>query len=102
MNKMTMLAIAVAVIVDSPVVAQERAMALGEGEAILISPDGTMHKSNSKVSAAKHGAAMVQGAEEVSRGQVLYMHEGKLYRMSCVGPSIGAWEQGYPGTGNLC
>jgi hypothetical protein len=102
MNKIAMFAIAGAVVVALPVFAEESAMTLGEGEAIMISPNGTMHKSNSKVSAAKHDAAVAQGAEEVSRGTVFYMHEGKFYRMSCVGSSIGGWEQGYPGTGNLC
>jgi hypothetical protein len=81
MNKMTMLAVAVAVVVASPVFAQESAMALGDGEAILISPDGTMRKSNIKVSPTMHDAAMAQGAEEVSRAHVLYMREGKLYHL---------------------
>ena len=77
-------------------------MTLGEGEAILIAPNGTVHKSNSEVSATKHDAAVAQGAQEVSRGTVFYRHEGKLYGMSCVGSYIGGWEQGYPGTENLC
>jgi hypothetical protein len=102
MNKMTIVAIAVAVVVASPVLAEESPTALGEGEAIMISPSGTVHKSDSKISGTKHDAAVAQGAEEVSRGTVFYKHEGKLYSMRCVGPSIGAWEQGYPGTENLC
>jgi hypothetical protein len=102
MNKMTIIAIAVAVVVASPVLAEESATALGEGEAIMISPSGTVHKSDSKVSGTKHDAAVAQGAEEVSRGTVFYKHEGRLYSMKCAGPYIGAWEQGYPGTENLC
>jgi hypothetical protein len=102
MIKMTMIAIAVAVVVASPVFAEESATALGEGEAILISPNGSVHKSDSKVSGTKHDAAVAQGAEEVSRGTVFYKHEGKLYSIRCVGPNIGAWEQGYPGSENLC
>jgi hypothetical protein len=102
MNKMTMLAIAVPVVVAAPVFALESAMTFGKGEAILISPDGTVHKSNSKVSAAKHNAARAQGAGEVSRGTVFYKHEGKLYGVSCVGPYIGGWKQGYPGTEKYC
>lgn len=102
MNKMTIIAIAVAVVVGSPVLAEKRATALGEGEAILISPSGTVHKSDSKISGTKHDAAVAQGAEEVSRGTVFYKHEGKLYSMKCVGPYIGGWKQGYPGTENVC
>jgi hypothetical protein len=102
MNKVTMLAITAAVVLASPVFAEERAMTLGEGEAILITPNGTVHKSNSEVSATNHDAAIAQGAREISRGTVFYRHEGKLYGMSCVGASIGGWEQGYPGTADLC
>jgi hypothetical protein len=102
MNKVTILAIAAAVVLASPVFAQESAMTLGEGQAILIAPNGTVHKSNSEVSDTKHDAAVAQGAREVSRGTVFYRHEGKLYGMSCVGSYIGGWEQGYPGTENFC
>ena len=102
MNKMTMIAIAVAVVVASPVFAEESATALGEGEAILISPNGTVQKLDSKVSGAKHDAAVARGAEEASRGAMFYKHEGKLYGMKCAGQYIGGWEQGYPGTENAC
>jgi hypothetical protein len=102
MSKITIIAMAAAVIVASPVLADESPTALGEGEAIMISPSGTVHKSDSKVSGPKHDAAVAQGAEEVSGGTMFYKHEGKLYSMKCVGSYIGAWEQGYPGTENLC
>jgi hypothetical protein len=49
MFKITLFATA-AVLVITPVLAQEGRMALGEGEAVLISPDGAMYRSNVKVS----------------------------------------------------
>jgi hypothetical protein len=53
---------------------------LGEGEAILVSPKtGTVHKSNSKVSAAKHQAALAKGAKEISANTVIYKQGGKMY-----------------------
>jgi hypothetical protein len=58
------------------------AATIGEGEAIMVSPKtGTVHKSNSKVSAAKHTAAMGKGAKEVPGGTVIYKQGGKLYMM---------------------
>jgi hypothetical protein len=58
------------------------ATTIGEGEAIMVSPKtGTVHKSNSKVSAAKHTAAMGKGAKEVPGGTVIYKQGGKLYMM---------------------
>ena len=72
--------------------AQESTMTLGEGEAPSISPNGTMHKSGTKVSNTNARVC----------GTVFYGHEGKLYGVSCVGPDIGGWEQGYPGTGDMC
>jgi hypothetical protein len=101
MHKITVLAIAAAA-VAAPVFAQESAMTLGEGEAVLIGPNGDVHKSSTKVFDAKHKAALAKGAKEISRGTVFYRYGGKLYGMSCVGPDIGGWEQGYPGTENLC
>jgi hypothetical protein len=57
------------------------ATAIGEGEAIMVSPKtGTVHKSNTKVSAAKHQAAMTKGAREL-KGAVIYRQGGKLYMM---------------------
>jgi hypothetical protein len=61
-----------------------------------------VHKSHTKVSTANHEAALAKGAKEVSRGAVIYKHEGKLYSLSCVGSDIGGWEQGYPGTEKNC
>jgi hypothetical protein len=101
MFKITMLAIAAAAVV-APVFAQEGTMTLGEGEALLISPNGNVHKSSTKVSDTKHESALARGAKEISRGTVFYRHGGKLYGMSCAGPDIGGWEQGYPGTENMC
>jgi hypothetical protein len=101
MFKIMLFATATALAV-TPVLAQEGRMALGEGEAVLISPDGAMHRSNVKVSDAKHEAALAKGASEVSGGTVLYRHGGKLFSVRCTGSDIGAWEQGYPGTQNMC
>jgi len=57
------------------------ATTIGEGEAIMVSPKtGTVHKSNTKVSAAKHEAAMAKGAREL-KGAVIYRQGGKLYMM---------------------
>ena len=58
------------------------ATTLGEGEAILIHPKtGTVHKSNTKVSAGKHTAALAKGAREISGGTVIYKQGGKLYML---------------------
>jgi hypothetical protein len=56
MSKLMMLAVAAAVVAVPIAFAQESAVPLGEGEAIMISPDGSMHKSNTKVLAAHHQA----------------------------------------------
>ena len=57
------------------------AASIGEGEAIMLYPKGKVHKSNLKVSAAQHEAAMKKGAREITSGTVLYMQGGKLYMM---------------------
>jgi len=101
MFKVTLFATAAALVV-TPVLAQQGRMALGEGEAVLISPDGAMSRSTVKVSDAKHQAAVAKGASEVSAGTVLYRHGGKLFTVRCTGTDIGAWEEGYPGTENMC
>lgn len=101
MYKITMLAIAAAAVVG-PVFALERTMTLGEGEAVLISPNGDVHRSSTKVSETKHKSALVKGAKEIPQGTVFYRYGGKLYGLSCAGPDIGGWEQGYPGTENMC
>lgn len=40
---------------------------LGEGEADLVGPDGTMHKSNTTISEAHHTASLAKGANEISQ-----------------------------------
>jgi hypothetical protein len=55
---------------------------IGEGEAIMIhSKTHVVHKSNIKVSAAKHTAALAKGAREISGGTVIYKQGGKLYML---------------------
>jgi hypothetical protein len=102
MNRITLLAIAITGVISSAAFAEESTIPFENGEAILISPNGTVHKSNTKVSAADHEAALAKGAKELSRGAMIYKHEGKLYSSSCVGSYIGSWKQGYPGTEDNC
>jgi hypothetical protein len=53
-----------------------------EGEAHMIDPKGhRLHKSNVKVSAAQHEAALKKGAREVRTGAVIYRQAGKLYML---------------------
>jgi hypothetical protein len=53
---------------------------LGEGDAVWINPKtGTVQKSNTKVSAAKHQAVMAGGGKEIPRGAVIYKQNGKMY-----------------------
>jgi hypothetical protein len=55
---------------------------MGEGEAVMIGPKGErLHKSNVKVTAAQHEAAMKKGAREVKAGAVIYKQGGKLYML---------------------
>jgi hypothetical protein len=55
---------------------------LDEGEAVMIGPKGQhVHKSNSKVSAAKHQGALAKGAKEIPGGTVIYKQGGKLYML---------------------
>ena len=97
MNKITIVATgAIAVVVASPILAQQPPMNLDEGEAILISPKGTVHKSNTKVSATKHQGAVAKGAKEVTRGTVFYRHAGKLYMQVNTTEDNSDWEEGYP------
>jgi hypothetical protein len=57
-----------------------RVARLEEGEAMRIYPQtGNVHKSNSKVSAEKHAAALKRGAREISNNTVIYRQGGKLY-----------------------
>jgi hypothetical protein len=58
------------------------ATTIEEGEAIMVHPKtGAVHKSHTKVSSAKHTAAMGKGAKEVPGGTVIYRQGGKLYMM---------------------
>ena len=59
----------------------QEATTVGEGEAIMLHPKGTVHKSNVKVSAAQHEAAMKKGARELKAGSVIYRQGGKTYLM---------------------
>jgi hypothetical protein len=55
---------------------------MGEGEAVMIGPKGErIHKSNVKVTAAQHEAAMKKGAREIKPGAVIYKQGGKLYML---------------------
>jgi hypothetical protein len=55
---------------------------VGEGEAFMIGPKGErIHKSNTKISAAQHEAAMKKGAREIKPGAVIYKQGGKLYML---------------------
>jgi hypothetical protein len=66
---------------QAPGAKSTEAATIGEGEAIMVSPKtGTVHKSHTKVSAAKHEAAMGKGAREL-KGAVIYRQGGKLYMM---------------------
>lgn len=69
---------------SSAVVAQTKkstpATTIGEGEAIMVN-GANVHKSNSKVTAAQHSAAMSKGAKEISPGTVIYKQGGKLYML---------------------
>jgi Tfp pilus assembly protein PilV len=102
MNKITLLAIAVTGVISSAAFAQENTIPFENGDAILISPNGTVQKSTTRISAADHEAALARNGKELSRGTMIYKHEGKLYSSSCFGSYIGGWEQGYPATENDC
>jgi hypothetical protein len=55
---------------------------IGEGDAYMIGHKGAhIHKSNAKVSASAHEAAMKKGAREIKPGTVIYKQGGKLYMM---------------------
>ena len=56
------------------------ATAMGEGAAFYVHPKG-VHKSNVKVTAAQHEAAMKKGAREIKPGAVIYHQNGKLYML---------------------
>ena len=52
---------------------------LNEGEAIYVAKSGTVHKSNTTVSADKHQAAVARGATELKGPTVIYQQAGKMY-----------------------
>ena len=55
---------------------------MGDGEAVMIGPKGAhLHKSNIKITAAQHEAALKKGAKEIKPGAVIYKQGGKLYMM---------------------
>ena len=55
---------------------------VGEGEAVMIGPKGQrLHKSNVKITAAQHEAALKKGAKEIKPGAVIYKQGGKLYML---------------------
>jgi hypothetical protein len=55
---------------------------MGEGEAVMIGSKGErLHKSNVKVTAAQHEAAMKKGAREIMPGAVIYKQSGKFYML---------------------
>jgi hypothetical protein len=69
----SMIAFAQAQSKSSPVTSLE------EGEAIYVGKNGVVHKSNTKVSVAKHQAALARGATELSRPTVIYHQGGRMY-----------------------
>jgi hypothetical protein len=73
------------------------AAAIGEGEVIMVHPKGAVHKSNLKVSTAKHEAAMKKGAREIASGTVLYKQGGKLYMMESSDHFRDHFDQPYQG-----
>ena len=86
-SKRTLLAAGVCLAVGQSTLAMAQtkksteATTMGEGEAIMLHPKGTVHKSNVKVSAAQHEAAMKKGARELKAGSVIYRQGGKTYLM---------------------
>lgn len=87
MSKRTLLMTAAAAGVSASAIARAQSQSrstrvarLEKGDAIRIYPQtGNVHKSNSKVSAEKHEAALRRGAREISNNTVFYRQGGKLY-----------------------
>ena|SRR6516164_6252810 len=53
---------------------------VGEGDEVwLNAKTGKLDKSNTKITAAKHQAALKGGAKEIPKGAVLYKQGGKMY-----------------------
>jgi 2-methylaconitate cis-trans-isomerase PrpF len=86
-SKRAMLAIGVSAVIglSSATIAQTKksteATTIGEGEAIMLHPKGTVHKSNTKITAAQHEAALKRGAREIKPGTVIYRQGGSLYML---------------------
>ena len=87
-SKRSLLAASAAVLIglSSAAIAQSKKSSqvatVGEGEAIMIGPKGQhLHKSNVKITAAQHEAAMKKGAKEIKPGTVIYKQGGKLYML---------------------
>ena len=69
---------------------------MGDGEAVMIGPKGQrLHKSNVKITAAQHEAALKKGAKEVKPGTVIYKQGGKLYMLQDSGNEKAS--QGFQG-----
>ena len=86
-SKRALLAVSVSAVIglSAAAIAQTKksteATTIGEGEAIMLHPKGTVHKSLTKVTAAQHEAAMKKGAREIKPGAVIYRQAGKLYML---------------------
>ncbi len=88
MSKRSLMAAGAAVLIglSSAAIAQSKKSSqvttIGEGEAMMIGPKGQrLHKSNVKITAAQHEAAMKKGAREIKVGSVIYKQGGKLYML---------------------
>ncbi len=84
---LSMIAFAQAQSKSSPVTSLE------EGEAIYVGKNGAVHKSNTKVSAAKHEAALRRGAVELSGPAVMYRQGGRTYVHGGAAAGTNAAEQ---------
>ena len=74
----------------------QEATTIGEGEAVMIGPKGQrLHKSNVKITAAQHEAAMKKGAKEIKPGTVIYKQGGKLYMEESGGGSGGGFQSNF-------
>ena len=87
-SKRSLMAASAAVLIglSSAAIAQSKKSSqvttFGEGEAVMIGPKGQrLHKSNVKITAAQHEAAMKKGAREIKPGAVIYKQGGKLYML---------------------
>jgi hypothetical protein len=69
-----------------PAAKSSQVTTIGEGEAVMIGPKRQrLHKSNIKVTAAKHQGALAKGAKEIPGGTVIYKQGGKLYMLQDTG-----------------